>query len=172
MPWPSCGDIPACPGDSPGDASTCNRGLFLASEAKAGSRIPREIRGWFPWMGFFFPDGFCVKQAPRMLQLKRLSLAASLAKQKMGGCWQFGGNHSEPSCQPGSGCGLGVSWGLCCPAQTRSPPEAGGGLWTMPSSISHWQPMAEALLGLRQGFFGHLQPPRGSLGSCSPTMVK
>lgn len=29
----------------------------------------------------------------------------------------------------------------------------------MPSSISHWQPMAETLLGLRQGFFGHPQPP-------------
>lgn len=151
VPWLSCGDIPACPGDSPGVGGV---GVGFGEPGRSGVTHPGGHRAVFH--GWFFSGGFRVKPSPSQ---SGFPWQPPWPSRKWGAACSLGGGYLDPSCQPGSGCRLSVSQGLCCPAQMRPPPRSQRGLWTMPSSILHRQPMAKALLGLRQGFLGHLQPP-------------
>lgn len=135
VPWPSCGDIPACPGDSPGDASTCYRGLFLASEAKEGSRIPRGVRGWFPWM--VFSGWFLCKTSPMDAPAKAAFPGSQLGQAENGGLLAVWGEPLRPLLPARLWLWAWRVLGAVLPSSSEIPPEAGGGLWTMPSSISH-----------------------------------
>lgn len=68
----------------------------MASEAKAGSRIPREIQGWFPWMVFFFSGWFLCKTSPKDAPAKAAFPGSQLGQAENGGLLAVWGEPLRP----------------------------------------------------------------------------
>lgn len=117
VPRPSRGDIPACPGDSPGDTGTCCGG-----ERSRGGLPQPKGRGTGFRGGCFRGRKPSPGDAPA-----EAAVPGQAGPAESGGCRSSGAATRTPPASPALATGLACpgGWGLHCPAQMRPPPGAG-----------------------------------------------